>query len=347
MKKTISVLLTIFMLVMCLSFGTATAFAMTGADTAPAINLDEPTPISVSTTSLDDEDSICVAKFTPEEDGYYEFSADQVFSTGPAGDGEFASGMISVMEINDSDVSTVSFNIFIDRNGLTAEQIEEFEDAGMDLTNIDKVVCIAELKKDVEYYITFNQDGVNNYEANLTVSKHTHDLKDEERVNYEDGADGIYSVCQTWPCNYEELKEAYEVVYEITEGADQIITRGQELVITSDGPISKFQELYIDGNMVGNADYTAEEGSTIITVSSEYLDELDLGEHTIRLAYIDGKATTKFTIEEENLTTDGAPTTGNTSKTSPHTGAGAMSAIGTLAFIGAAAVAVKSRKEKE
>ena len=338
MKKVLSVLLSVSMMVVCFSLSSFAVFAITGADTAPAVNLDEPTPISVPTTTLDDEDALCVAKFTPAEDGYYEFSADQVFSTGSAVEDEFASGIISVMEINDTDVSTANFNIFIDRNGLTAEQIEEFEDAGLDLTNIDKVLCIAELKKDVEYLVTFNQDGVNNYEANLTVSKHIHDLKDEERVNYEDGADGMYSVCQTWPCNYEELKEAYEVVYEITEGADQIITRGQELVVTSSGPITKFQELYIDGNAVGNADYTAEEGSTIITVSSEYLDELDLGEHTIRLAYIDGKATTKFTIEEENLTTDSAPTAGNTSKTSPHTGAVTMSAIGAFAVLGAAAV---------
>ncbi len=57
------------------------------------------------------------------------------------------------------------------------------------------------------------------------------------------------------------------------------------LTFRCNGAYSDFLELQIDGAVVDSKYYTAVEGSTIITVSKEYLDKLAPGQHTLTMVY--------------------------------------------------------------
>ncbi len=61
---------------------------------------------------------------------------------------------------------------------------------------------------------------------------------------------------------------------------------------------SHFSGAQIDGNALNEGDYTAEAGSTILTLPSDTLNSLSAGEHTITAVFDDGSAETKLTIKE-------------------------------------------------
>lgn len=90
--------------------------------------------------------------------------------------------------------------------------------------------------------------------------------------------------------------EALTVVYEILDGADQTLERGQDLVLRSSADLDKFEMIMIDGVVVEEENYTLASGSTIVTVKSAYLDTLIDGSHSIAIYSIDGNATTSFTL---------------------------------------------------
>ncbi|MGN0480985.1 MAG: beta strand repeat-containing protein, partial [Lachnospiraceae bacterium] len=88
--------------------------------------------------------------------------------------------------------------------------------------------------------------------------------------------------------------------YLITDGAggSHTIGSGKNMTVTGNGEFDKFAGINIDGNAVDENNYTAREGSTIITLKAEYLDTLSVGTHAIELVWIDGSASSEFTINE-------------------------------------------------
>ena len=56
-------------------------------------------------------------------------------------------------------------------------------------------------------------------------------------------------------------------------------------------------DIMLDGMTVDEGYYTLEEGSTIITLTEEYLSSLNEGVHTIRIDFTDGYAQTDLTIK--------------------------------------------------
>lgn len=87
--------------------------------------------------------------------------------------------------------------------------------------------------------------------------------------------------------------------YQITEGAESVWTTGEssDLVIKVDCEIEKFVDIMLDGMTVDEGYYTLEEGSTIITLTEEYLSSLNEGIYTIRIDFTDGYAQTDLTIK--------------------------------------------------
>ncbi len=87
-------------------------------------------------------------------------------------------------------------------------------------------------------------------------------------------------------------------VYQILNGADSSWTSGSSagLTIRGDGAFSKFTGVKVDGNLLDRSNYTAEEGSTIITLKADYLNTLSAGNHTVEILWTDGLAVTAFTI---------------------------------------------------
>lgn len=69
----------------------------------------------------------------------------------------------------------------------------------------------------------------------------------------------------------------------------------------------------MDGNPVDADNYTAREGSTIITFRKAYLDTLSAGVHTAEIVWTDGAAATTFTVSTDTPTDQKAavPKTGD------------------------------------
>ena len=111
----------------------------------------------------------------------------------------------------------------------------------------------------------------------------------------------------------EEIKKLELPAYKIIDGAESTWTQNTNtdgsLVIRGDGAIAKFKEVRVDGVVIDVKNYTVTEGSTIITLKTEYLKTLPAGKHTFEIAWIDGSAATYFTVagsttEEDNKLED-------------------------------------------
>ena len=133
------------------------------------------------------------------------------------------------------------------------------------------------------------------------------------------------------------------VTYAIIEGANSTWTKGgtSGLVVRSDAPFAKFVGVKVDGKTVAATNYTAEEGSTIVTLKSVYLETLETGKHSIEIVSADGSASTNFTVKANSRPAD---------SNDPQTGDNSMIYLWTLILVisaaGLSATAIYSRKRK-
>ena len=104
------------------------------------------------------------------------------------------------------------------------------------------------------------------------------------------------------------------ITYQIMNGANSSWTYGSSegLTIRGSGDFSKFIGIKVDGSLLDQSNYSAKEGSTIITLKPSYLNTLAAGSHTVQMLWTDGSANTAFTI---NATASGkkddVPNTGD------------------------------------
>ena len=100
------------------------------------------------------------------------------------------------------------------------------------------------------------------------------------------------------------------VVYNIIEGANGTWTQNSDgtLTVRADGVFSKFKGEEVDGKRIDSKNYTAMSGSTIVTLSKDYLATLSVGRHTLTVLFNDGYASTNFTV---NAVTPDNPQTGD------------------------------------
>lgn len=78
----------------------------------------------------------------------------------------------------------------------------------------------------------------------------------------------------------------------IDDSTDAIVDDGTHLIGSGDNLTLKctlefagFRKAYVDGNLVDPSNYTAVEGSTVVTFKSSYLDSLGEGNHDVNLEY--------------------------------------------------------------
>ena len=85
----------------------------------------------------------------------------------------------------------------------------------------------------------------------------------------------------------------------ITAGDGATVTQGEkkELSFTSDASFADFIRVELDGNTLEEKNYTKKEGSTIITLNSDFVATLSVGEHTLGIVSQSGTATAKFTVK--------------------------------------------------
>ena len=107
-------------------------------------------------------------------------------------------------------------------------------------------------------------------------------------------------------------KIADDVEYHIIEGANSVYDKaeGGNIIIKSDGPFVKFEDVKVDGDVVEPQNYSAEKGSTVITLPESYLDTIEEGEHEIEIVFTNGSAKTNFTVskKEDDSKTPATPT---------------------------------------
>ena len=107
-----------------------------------------------------------------------------------------------------------------------------------------------------------------------------------------------------------------KIVYEVTEGANQeyTITRDNEakFKINADFRLFDTGKVYVDDELVDPNNYTAESGSTIITLKKEYVDKLSIGKHTLKVVFSDGgQATTLFNVAKTTVPVENPNTLDN------------------------------------
>jgi len=109
------------------------------------------------------------------------------------------------------------------------------------------------------------------------------------------------------PAGAVSVKANYEAIptpvsYKILDGANSDWKQNTEETITirGNGDFSKFVGVKIDGNTIDAKNYTAKEGSTIITLTTDYLKTLSIGTHTFEIVWTDGSASTNFTVSKND-----------------------------------------------
>ena len=130
-------------------------------------------------------------------------------------------------------------------------------------------------------------------------------------LNYDSTDSGIINETRTdyyTRCTYEFTfqyvkKEAEAKEYKFIEGANQtyIIGKSKNATFRIDADYSLFtNKVYVDDKLIDSTNYDSKTGSTVITLKDEYLKTLSVGEHSLKVAFLnDGKAITKFTIKEK------------------------------------------------
>ena len=133
------------------------------------------------------------------------------------------------------------------------------------------------------------------YMESLAVGKH------EISFSFSDGfAKGSFAV-EAPAVTPSPTPSPSPISYGFLEGTNTRYIRGsaEGMTLKVDADIGKFSFLVqVDGNQVNTASYTVTAGSTVVTLSSAYLNTLAIGSHTIVINFTDGAATALFTVEE-------------------------------------------------
>lgn len=110
--------------------------------------------------------------------------------------------------------------------------------------------------------------------------------------------------------------------YRITAGANGVWTMGSEdgLTFRANGALDKFAGIQVDGKTLDSDAYTADSGSTVVTLEPTCLETLTEGKHHLTVLYTDGQCGTSFIVQaaEDDPTEDAndAPTEDTEEKSS-------------------------------
>lgn len=98
---------------------------------------------------------------------------------------------------------------------------------------------------------------------------------------------------------------------EMIEGQSTSVSEGESkaLVFRSSAAFDDFIRVEIDGQILDENNYTKKEGSTIIILDADYVEQLVAGQHIIAIVSTSGTATTNFTVTENQQVL--APVTGD------------------------------------
>lgn len=140
----------------------------------------------------------------------------------------------------------------------------------------------------------------------------------------EDETWGDYFVAPYSQLTVEADAPAQPVTYTMLEGmnGEYILGGSVPAYFRADGAYDKFTGVSVDDILLGGDDYTSQSGSTIVNLLPGYLNTLSEGQHTLTIHYVDGAASTVFTLKADAGTST-VPGTGTGAGTDPGAGTGA------------------------
>ena len=243
------------------------------------------------------------------------------------GDGYYLveNGYVRYDEVNDEtfiDFSTVEH----DELYYTLEELEAagYTDTGEEFSSDKFLIYPYDKSKGGKFKLVKDKDNVEHavyyYTYYSTPLYYAYDITDQKitlengetytilKRNKEINLDDLTDVTRReYRDDYEHIVHSDSLIilptnYEVLEGANKTFIVGKDKVTFKiDADYSYFEEggkVYIDGKEI--EEFTSKSGSTIITISDEYIASLDQGEHTIKVAFNNGaSATAKFTLEKE------------------------------------------------
>ncbi|WP_249028494.1 ubiquitin-like protein [Tannockella kyphosi] len=123
---------------------------------------------------------------------------------------------------------------------------------------------------------------------------------DASIIGIDDNQDGVLEYTSSI---FEDLVTISVVVNEegnhsIILGNNQTVMKSDTISFTSDASFSSYLHTLVDGQIVDEQYLSLEQGSTIVTLSNEYILNLSLGEHTLAIVSTTGEASTTFMVEE-------------------------------------------------
>ena len=141
------------------------------------------------------------------------------------------------------------------------------------------------------------------------------------------------------------------VDYKIIEGANGTWTQNSDgtLTVRANGEFSKFTGVMVDGIVLtAGKDYTAKSGSTIVTLSKDYLATLSVGTHKLTVLFNDGNGETTFTVKAASDNNPGTAVTPDNTTNNPQTGdhSGIVLAVVVLLVSGGALTVLGIAKKK-
>ena len=139
---------------------------------------------------------------------------------------------------------------------------------------------------------------MNNEEIHWQECTVCHNHKDESKHIFDDDKDTVCNVC-----GYERMVNIKTP--KIIKGQNSKWKKDSKIdfVFVSDADYSDFVSVSIDGKIIDSKNYVSKEGSTIITLKSDYLNTLSVGKHTISINSTTGSASTEFIIESNEVET--------------------------------------------
>ena len=229
MRKGNIIICLILTLALCLTMGSASAFAATYTmEKAPEVKLGDTVKIELDKVKESQAESkdIYAFKFTPEETGSYMLSFDTTFDAVSKSEEDPAMLMFILTANPESEEADEDggHSICMSTKGMSEEELDQ-NDEGMKLMKImgitlDDPSFTAELNKGKTYYLVSVLNGADSYTSNVTITSHKHDLETVEvpaKYVKEDGFDmfysgGNYTECKADKCNYYKDNASYDSV---------------------------------------------------------------------------------------------------------------------------------------
>ncbi len=215
-------------------------------------------------------------------------------------------------------VNTNGLKTFVD---LTKTLYYKVVNDGLLVTdNKDEAIIKITGNKDKNIAVISVVNAKNNKSANYSG---THTKYTGAKLTYDGEIDNIINETRTDYCtictynftfkyanenenqNQNENENKIKKEYKFIKGVNQkyVINKDKNLTfeINANYDLFKGGKVYIDGKLVDYKNYTSKSGSTILTFKKNYLDNLSVGSHTLKVVFNDkNTATTKFSISYKN-----------------------------------------------